>query len=215
LVSNLLYNHGVGVFFGNPQPTSVAAITGNHGRGFRGGVATAARQVIALIRQQAARIQDRESSPLPVPLAPHLLPIANPGQIRWRGAAGATSYEVHRGPSAEGPWELIGQDISEVLELIPAKLYVRSDKREKRACETCEAAVIRAPRGDKIVAGGQLGCSIGAQIVYDKYELGLPLHRQRRTFKRMGMTLSELGKLDVARLGQVEDVEILDQNSRV
>jgi len=96
---------------------------------------------------------------------------------------------------------VIGQDISEVLELITAKLYVRSDKREKRACVTCEAAVIRAPRGDKIVAGGQLGCSIGAQIVYDKYELGLPLHRQRRTFKRMGMTLSSSTLADQVKWG--------------
>lgn len=85
---------------------------------------------------------------------------------------------------------VIGHDISEVLELIPAQLYVRCDRREKRACRACEAAVVLAPRGDKIVAGGQLGCSVGAQIVYDKYELGLPLHRQRRTFKRLGMKLS-------------------------
>jgi transposase len=47
---------------------------------------------------------------------------------------------------------VIGQDISEVLELISAQLYVRRDKREKRACQTCEAAVVRAPRGYKIVA---------------------------------------------------------------
>jgi transposase len=85
---------------------------------------------------------------------------------------------------------VIGHDVSEVLEMIPAQLYVRRDKREKRACRTCEAGVVRAPRGDKIVAGGQLGCSVGAQIVSDKYDLGLPLHRQRRTFKRMGMKLS-------------------------
>lgn len=86
--------------------------------------------------------------------------------------------------------EVIGYEVSEVLELIPAQLRVRRDKREKRACRTCEAAVVCAPRGDKIVVGGQLGCSVGAQIVYDKYDLGLPLNRQRRAFKRMGMTLS-------------------------
>jgi transposase len=110
---------------------------------------------------------------------------------------------------------VIGHDISEVLELTPAQLYVRRDKREKRACQTCEAAVVRAPRGDKIVAGGQLGCSIGAQIVYDKYDLGLPLHRQRRTFKRMGMKLSSSTLADqvkwVAELLRPLWLEAIDQ----
>ena len=86
--------------------------------------------------------------------------------------------------------EVIGHEISEVAELIPAKIYVRRDMRETRACKTCEAAVTRAPRGDKIVAGGQLGCSLVGQVVYDKYDLGIPLNRQRKTFKRLGLPLS-------------------------
>lgn len=111
---------------------------------------------------------------------------------------------------------VIGHEIAEVLELIPAQLYVRRDKREKRACPTCEkAAVIPAPRGDKLVAGGQLGCSIGAQIVYDKYDLGLPLHRQRRTYKRMGMKLSSSTLADqvkwVAELLRPLWLEAIDQ----
>jgi transposase len=85
---------------------------------------------------------------------------------------------------------VIGHDVSEVVELIPAQLYVRRDLREKRACRTCEAAVIRAPRGNKLVAGGQIGCSVAAQILVDKYDLGLPLHRQRKIFARMGLPLS-------------------------
>ena len=95
--------------------------------------------------------------------------------------------------------EVIGHDISEVAELIPAKIIVRRDKREKRACKSCESAPVRAPRGDKIVAGGQLGCSLVAQIVCDKYELGLPLNRQRRTFARMGLPLSSSTLCDQIR----------------
>ena len=83
-----------------------------------------------------------------------------------------------------------GHEVSEVIEFIPAKLYVRRDKRVKRACRTCEGEVACAPRGDKIVAGGQLGCSLVAQILYEKYEQGVPLHRQRKTFERMGLRLS-------------------------
>jgi transposase len=74
---------------------------------------------------------------------------------------------------------VIGHDVSEVLELEPAKLYVRVDRREKRACRDCEGHVVRAPRGDKIAAGGQIGCSVVAQILNDKFDMGVPLHRQR------------------------------------
>lgn len=86
--------------------------------------------------------------------------------------------------------EVIGHDVSEVVEFVPAKLYVRRDRREKRACRSCEAAMVRAPLGDKIVAGGQLGCSLVAELACNKYDLGLPLHRQRKIFQRMGLTLS-------------------------
>ena len=49
--------------------------------------------------------------------------------------------------------------------------------------------MVRAPRGDKVVAGGQIGCSVVAQVLTAKYDLGAPLHRQRKTFQRMGMTI--------------------------
>jgi transposase len=93
-------------------------------------------------------------------------------------------------PSCERERDVIGHEVSEVVELEPAKLYVRRDKRVKRACRVCEAYVVCAPRGDKVVAGGQLGCGFVAQMLYDKYAQGLPIHRQRKDFARMGLKLS-------------------------
>jgi len=50
---------------------------------------------------------------------------------------------------------VIGHDVSEVLELEPAKLYVRVDRREKRACRHCEAHVVRAAtRSPSVVRSG-------------------------------------------------------------
>ena len=99
--------------------------------------------------------------------------------------------ESERGcPSCGVERSVIGHDIAEVLEFIPAQLYVRRDMREKRVCRPCEGAPVRAPRGVKIVEGGQLGVSVAVKLVCDKYELGLPLHRQRKTFKRLGMKLA-------------------------
>ncbi|MCP4963882.1 MAG: IS66 family transposase [bacterium] len=93
-------------------------------------------------------------------------------------------------PTCSKERTVIGYDVSEVLELEPAKLHVRRDKREKRACKGCDAYLVRAPRGEKVVAGGQIGCSIVANVMNDKYWMGLPLHRQRKNFRRMGLALS-------------------------
>jgi transposase len=79
--------------------------------------------------------------------------------------------------------------VTEVLDLIPAEVIVRVDRREKLACDECEAEVVRAPRGDKVVEGGRMGCALVATIFAEKYRDGLPLHRQRDRFSRLGVTL--------------------------
>ena len=84
----------------------------------------------------------------------------------------------------------IGHDVSEVYELVPAKIVVRRDIREKLACEECEGEIVRAPPGDKVVAGGRLGSRLVSEIVVDKYDDGLPLHRQRGRISRLGLDLS-------------------------
>ena len=84
----------------------------------------------------------------------------------------------------------IGHDETEVIELEPARVIVRVDRREKLGCETCEGKLVRAPVGDKVVSGGRLGSTLVAVLVVDKYDDGLPLHRQKRRFERMGVDLA-------------------------
>jgi transposase len=83
----------------------------------------------------------------------------------------------------------IGHDVSEVIELIPAQVIVRRDAREKLACLPCEGEIARAPLGDKIVPSGKLGLALVIQLLVDKYVDGLPLHRQRDRFGRLGLDL--------------------------
>lgn len=84
----------------------------------------------------------------------------------------------------------IGHDVTEVIELVPAQLVVRVDMREKLACQSCEGEIVRAPVGDKVVAGGRLGTRLVGTLVVDKYDDGLPLHRQKRRYERMGYSPS-------------------------
>ena len=86
--------------------------------------------------------------------------------------------------------ECIGHDVTEVIELIPAEVVVRRDMREKLACKSCEGELVRAPPGDKVVAGGKLGSRLVSQLLVDKYWDGLPLHRQKQRFERMGLDVA-------------------------
>jgi transposase len=61
-------------------------------------------------------------------------------------------------------------------------VVVRVDRREKLACKACEGELLRAPNGDKIVAGGKFGTQFVAKLLMDKYRDGLPLNRQRQRF---------------------------------
>ena len=84
----------------------------------------------------------------------------------------------------------IGHDITEVIELIPAQVIVRRDLREKLACTTCEAELVRAPTGDKVVASGKIGLGLAATLLVEKYVDGLPLHRQRERLARLGFDIA-------------------------
>jgi transposase len=82
--------------------------------------------------------------------------------------------------------DCIGHDVTEVVDLIPAEVVVRVDRREKVACRDCQSEVQRAPVGNKVVAGGTMGTTLVASIIVDKYRKGLPLHRQKEEFSRRG-----------------------------
>lgn len=84
----------------------------------------------------------------------------------------------------------IGHDVTEVIELIPAEVIVRRDLREKLACATCEAEVVRAPVGEKVVASGKIGLGLAATLLVEKYVDGLPLHRQRERLGRLGLDIA-------------------------
>jgi transposase len=83
----------------------------------------------------------------------------------------------------------IGHCTTEVIELIPAEVVVRLDQREVLACEDCEAELVRAPTGNKVVGSGYYGPMLVASLVVGKYWDGLPLNRMRQQFERLGLSM--------------------------
>ncbi|MGZ3457157.1 MAG: IS66 family transposase [Archangium sp.] len=84
----------------------------------------------------------------------------------------------------------IGEEVSQRLELEPARFYVRVEKRPKLACQRCKEGVAAAPAGEAPLPGALPGPGLLAQLVVGKYRDGLPLHRQQAIFdKRHGVRL--------------------------
>lgn len=84
----------------------------------------------------------------------------------------------------------IGHETTEVIELIPAQVIVRQDTREKLACSNCEGALVRAPIGNKLVPGGKFGNAFVIDMLVGKYSDGLPLHRQKERYARLGLEIA-------------------------
>ena len=83
----------------------------------------------------------------------------------------------------------IAHEITEVVDLIPAEVIVRRDIQEILACDPCDAELVRAPMGDKVIVGGAYGSRLVADLVVGKYRDALPLHRQGQILERLGLSM--------------------------
>lgn len=83
----------------------------------------------------------------------------------------------------------IGEEVSEKLEIIPAKVRVIKTIRKKYACSVCER-VESAPAPLEMIPKSNASGSVLAYIATAKYVDALPLYRQEAIFKRAGLDLS-------------------------
>jgi transposase len=74
---------------------------------------------------------------------------------------------------------VIGYEVSEVLDVEPARYFVEVTKREKRACKTCpEQGVMAAPLPDRIIDKSLVSDGVIINTVVNKYCDHSPLYRQ-------------------------------------
>ena len=71
----------------------------------------------------------------------------------------------------------LGEDVTEVLEKVPARLKVVRHVRPRYACRVCEG-VFQAPAPDLPIERGRPGPGLIAHVAVSKYCDGLPLFRQ-------------------------------------
>lgn len=85
--------------------------------------------------------------------------------------------------------ERIGEDVTEQLDIIPAKVQVIQHIKYKYACKSCEQTIKTAkpkqPIEKSIASPGLL-----AHVMINKYQDHLPLFRQEQIFKRLNVDIA-------------------------
>lgn len=82
----------------------------------------------------------------------------------------------------------IGEDVSEVLDYVPARFRVIRHVRPKLACPACERIVqVEAP--SRPIERGAAGAGLLAHVLVSKYADHLPLYRQAQIYAREGVEL--------------------------
>ena len=91
-------------------------------------------------------------------------------------------------PACGGTLRRLGQDVSEMLELVPEHIKVIQIIRPKLSCSSC-AQIVQAPAPSRPIACGLAGPGLLAHILIGKYCDQLPLYRQSQIYAREGIDL--------------------------
>jgi len=95
----------------------------------------------------------------------------------------------------------IGEDITEQLDVEPAKFFVHRHIRPQYACRTCES-ITAAPIPPAVIDGGMAAVGLLTWVMIGKYLDHLPLYRLEQIAARDGVILSRSTLADwVGRIG--------------
>jgi transposase len=93
-------------------------------------------------------------------------------------------------PTCHAERQKIGEETSEQLDFVPAKLVVIQHVRFKYACRHCQEHVAIAPKPPQPIEKGLPGPGLLATIITNKYGDHLPLYRLEEVFIRHGVELA-------------------------
>ena len=126
--------------------------------------------------ERPAAVQALIGKPARRPLPPHL----------------PREDEVHEPsctcPNCGGQMRKLGEDVTEVLEYVPASFKVIRHVRPKLSCRVCET-IVQAPMPSLPIERGRPGPGLLAHVLVAKYADHLPLYRQSGIYAREGVDL--------------------------
>ena len=91
-------------------------------------------------------------------------------------------------PDCGGHLKPLGEDVSEVLDYVPASFRVIRHVRPKLACGRCDT-IVQAPAASRPITRGMAGSGLLAHVLVAKYCDHLPLYRQSGIYAREGVDL--------------------------
>jgi len=151
------------------------------------------------IAQLELRLEDLEenqaaSEPMPAPVA-----TAAVRKVENKPARRALPAELPREtetlepkqqacPDCGGTLRRLGEDVSEVLEYVPARFKVIRTVRPKLSCACC-ARIVQEPAPNRPIDKGLAGPGLLAHVLVAKYADHLPLYRQSEIYAREGVEI--------------------------
>jgi len=91
-------------------------------------------------------------------------------------------------PDCGGAMRQLGEDVSEMLDMVPGYFKVIRHVRPKLSCGHC-ARVVQQPAPPRPIARGMAAPGLLAQIIVAKYADHCPLYRQQGIYRRSGVEL--------------------------
>ena len=88
----------------------------------------------------------------------------------------------------DGVLRLLGQDVAEVLEIVPARFKAIRHLRPKYSCSKCQT-ITQAAAPSRPIARGLAGPGLLAHVMVSKFADHLPLYRQSEIYARDGVEL--------------------------
>jgi len=101
----------------------------------------------------------------------------------------------HDCPDCGGQLRIVGEDVSELLDMIAAQLKVIEIVRIKKSCRRCEK-IVQEPAPSRPIPRSMAGPSLLAFILVSKFDDHLPLYRLHEIFARMGADIPDTTMVD-------------------
>ncbi len=98
-------------------------------------------------------------------------------------------------PDCGGDLRLVGEDVSDMLDLVAAQLRVLQIARLKKSCRRCEK-MVQEPAPSRPIPGSMASAALLAYVLISKYDDHLPLYRQAEIFARMGADIPDSTLVD-------------------
>lgn len=128
--------------------------------------------------------------------------IASEGVMRRRPRVSANAVRERREldpgtccPDCGGDLRLVGEDVSEILDMIAAQMKVVQIARLKKSCRRCEK-MVQVPAPSRPIDGSMAGAGLLAHVLVSKFDDHLPLYRQNEIFARLGADIPDSTLVD-------------------